>query len=180
MREHDDVRAERDEFQANAGYVAMLEVLRPHLGSLWNTEERELVRRAAAAYLDATAPSRAPDGGVTRDKIAALIRQHVSGVAWIDGRSRKVPATVGSEEAADAILARLAASHAGDRERLEEAARDVVSQQTDFYTARNGRRVSIQGDDGERCVIVPYEAIYRLEHALVPAAGQDDTEKAQP
>ena len=42
--------------------------------------------------------------GAGREEIAALIREHVSGIAWLDGRTRKVPATVGSENAADAIL----------------------------------------------------------------------------
>lgn len=45
-------------------------------------------------------------------------------------------------------------------------ARDVISQAVDHYTARNGRRMSIEGDDGEKCWIVPFDALEGLRGSL--------------
>lgn len=49
---------------------------------------------------------------------------------------------------------------------LREAAKDLIASRTDHYTARNNRRVSIEGDDGEKCWIVPFEAMNDLEIAI--------------
>lgn len=55
---------------------------------------------------------------------------------------------------------------------LMEAAKDVVDRAFDHYRARNGRMCSIEGDDGEKCWIVPFDAMEDLRQALTssPAA----------
>ena len=49
------------------------------------------------------------------------------------------------------------------------AARSLVSQAFDLYTARNGKRMSIEGDDGEKCWIVPFDAFEELRSMVAPA-----------
>ncbi|WP_257541215.1 hypothetical protein [Sphingobium sp. CFD-1] len=55
---------------------------------------------------------------------------------------------------------------------LTEAAKDVVDRAFGHYRARNGRMCSIEGDDGEKCWIVPFDAMEDLRQALTssPAA----------
>lgn len=49
---------------------------------------------------------------------------------------------------------------------LEEAARNLIAVRYDTYTARNGKLCSIEGDDGEKAWIVPFDAMADLESAL--------------
>jgi len=59
-------------------------------------------------------------------------------------------------------LARKAAS----ADRLAEAAESLLARMFGTYTARNGRQVGIQGDDGEKCWIVHSDDIETLRQAL--------------
>lgn len=47
-------------------------------------------------------------------------------------------------------------------EALIAAGTDVIEQATDYYTARNNRRMSIEGEDGEKCWIVPFDPFEHL------------------
>lgn len=72
------------------------------------------------------------------------------------------------EEAADTIT-----RQAREIEALKVAGQSVIDQMFDYYTARNGRRMSIEGDDGEKCWIVPFDAMEELRAALSPTTGGD-------
>lgn len=75
-----------------------------------------------------------------------------------------------------ALIERVAALEA-ENKRLRDAARDVIDVATDTYTARNGRRVSIQADDGEKCWIIHSDQIELLRGAIeVLAKGGSDAE----
>lgn len=50
--------------------------------------------------------------------------------------------------------------------RLREAGQAVIDTAFDHYTARNGRRMSIEGDDGEKCWIVPFDHFEALRTTL--------------
>ena len=63
---------------------------------------------------------------------------------------------------ADQRCAELEAENA----RLREAGQAVIDTAFDHYTARNGRRMSIEGDDGEKCWIVPFDHFEALRKAL--------------
>lgn len=54
---------------------------------------------------------------------------------------------------------------------LVEAARAVIDTAFDHYSARNGKRMTIEGDDGEKCWIVPFDQFEDLRRALA-ALGQ--------
>lgn len=47
-----------------------------------------------------------------------------------------------------------------------KAAEQLIHNRFDTYTARNGKRVSIEGDDGEKCWIVSFEDMSDLENAI--------------
>ncbi|MEG8224055.1 hypothetical protein OSJ57_26225, partial [Sphingomonas sp. HH69] len=49
---------------------------------------------------------------------------------------------------------------------LREAAEELSARAFDHYRARNGRMCSIEGDDGEKCWIIPYDAMEDLRAAL--------------
>lgn len=49
---------------------------------------------------------------------------------------------------------------------LVEAARDLIARKSDTYTARNGRKMGIQADDGEKCFIIHSDAVFFLESAI--------------
>ncbi len=49
---------------------------------------------------------------------------------------------------------------------LADALRDALAQSFTHYTARNGRQCSIEGDDGEQCTILPFDAVNDLRAAL--------------
>lgn len=51
-------------------------------------------------------------------------------------------------------------------EALREAAQEVVNRAFDHYRARNGRMCSIEGDEGEKCWIVPFDAMEDLRTIL--------------
>lgn len=57
--------------------------------------------------------------------------------------------------------------------RLVAAAQAVLDTAQDYYTARNGRRCSIEGSDGEKCWIVPFDQFEDLRRAALaqPEAG---------
>lgn len=75
----------------------------------------------------------------------------------------------GTKRALAALLA--ASPPAPTNDRLSEAVRSMIAQRSDHYTARNGRRCSIEGDDGEMCWIVPFEAMCDVERALASQAA---------
>jgi len=56
---------------------------------------------------------------------------------------------------------------------LMEAAKDVVDRAFDHYRARNGRMCSIEGDDGEKCWIVPFDAMEDLRAALASSPASE-------
>lgn len=62
---------------------------------------------------------------------------------------------------------------------LIAAARNLIAVRFDAYKAGNGRRVSIEGDDGEKCWIVPFEAMAGLEAALSTSLPEDATTSLQ-
>lgn len=49
---------------------------------------------------------------------------------------------------------------------VEKAARNLIAVRYDTYKARNGNLCSIEGDDGEKAWIVPFDAMADLESAL--------------
>jgi hypothetical protein len=57
---------------------------------------------------------------------------------------------------------------------LASAARNLIASRTDHYTARNGKRMSIEGDDGEKCWIIPFDAMNDLEIALTRPLGEGE------
>ncbi|PQM29387.1 hypothetical protein CVO77_00155 [Sphingopyxis lindanitolerans] len=64
-----------------------------------------------------------------------------------------------------------------DAPSIEEAAQAVIASANDYYTARNGKRMGIEGDDGEKCWIVPFDQFEDLRRALsttseAPEAGR--------
>ena len=60
------------------------------------------------------------------------------------------------------------AQEVNETERLREAAQALLDGLTSTYTARNGREVGIQGDDGEKCYIVHSDLVFDLRAALAP------------
>lgn len=52
------------------------------------------------------------------------------------------------------------------KDKVIEAARELVKAKTDTFKARNGRNVGIEGDDGEKCFIVHSDQMFSLESAL--------------
>ena len=52
---------------------------------------------------------------------------------------------------------------------LLEAARVIIAQMSDTYKARNGKQMSIEADDGEKCWIVHSDDIVTLEAAIAKA-----------
>ena len=52
------------------------------------------------------------------------------------------------------------------RTRIHLAAKAVIDAKTSTYRARNGRDVGIEDERGEKCWIVPFEAMEFLEAAL--------------
>lgn len=59
-------------------------------------------------------------------------------------------------------------------EELWDAAEAVLSSMSDSYTARNGRQMGIQGDDGEKCWIVHSDAVEELRRAHAKARAISD------
>lgn len=59
---------------------------------------------------------------------------------------------------------------------LRDAARAVIDTADDYYTTRNGRRMSIEGSDGEKCWIVPFDQFEALRRAVtaIPSALSGD------
>ena len=53
-----------------------------------------------------------------------------------------------------------------EREALREAARELSDRAFRQYRARNGKMCSIEGDDGEACWIIPWDAMDDLRQAL--------------
>lgn len=76
--------------------------------------------------------------------------------------------TVICEKICSALNADLCAS--GQQVRaLMDAARELIDGAATTYRARNGRQISIEADDGERCYIVHSDLMHALEAALTPA-----------
>jgi hypothetical protein len=80
---------------------------------------------------------------------------------------------------AEAILAALSTHNAEGWEPLRVASQAVLDRMFSTYTARNGREVGIEGDDGEKCWIVHSDDIEEMRRALAAlpatpiAAGQE-------
>ena len=55
---------------------------------------------------------------------------------------------------------------------LADALREALEQSFTHYTARNGRKCSIEGEDGEQCLILPFEATNNLRAALADWEGK--------
>ncbi|MEE9906699.1 hypothetical protein LWV33_03190 [Brucella intermedia] len=71
----------------------------------------------------------------------------------------------GAVTSADAIRSLSSPDHA-DAGKLVNAARNLIANRFDTYKARNGKLCSIEGDDGEKCWIVPFDDMAELEAAL--------------
>ena len=70
---------------------------------------------------------------------------------------------------------RLRPEPSGDVVKMREAAEEVAARAFDHYRARNGRMCRREGDDGEKCWIVPYDAMEDLRNALSrPEAGDQE------
>lgn len=67
--------------------------------------------------------------------------------------------------AKDAEIERLRQTIAG----LTNASQNIVDASFDHYRAKNGRIISIEGDDGEKCMIVPFDPYQNLCAALTHA-----------
>lgn len=55
-----------------------------------------------------------------------------------------------------------------ETQRLTKACQDLLAGMTDAYTARNGRQMGIEADDGEKCWIVHSDFITELKASLIP------------
>jgi hypothetical protein len=64
---------------------------------------------------------------------------------------------------------------------VRQAAQAVLDRMSDTFTARNGRKVSIEGDDGEKCWIVHSDDIEDLRRALSrpPVEASEVVERVQ-
>lgn len=97
------------------------------------------------------------------------------------GDSARDPILVGKEAADVANFAMMIADVCGalstptkppSEDALKAAAESLIAQKSDYFTARNGKKVSIEGDDGEKCWIVPFDAMNELEIALSTPTDQ--------
>jgi len=52
---------------------------------------------------------------------------------------------------------------------LEDAIKTAIALRFDTYRAGNGRQIGIEGDDGEKCWIIPNDAMHGLESVLEAA-----------
>jgi len=59
-----------------------------------------------------------------------------------------------------------------ENKRMREAIETAVQLRFDTYRAGNGRQVGIEGDDGEKCWIIPHDAMHGLETALAALEPQ--------
>jgi hypothetical protein len=62
---------------------------------------------------------------------------------------------------------------------VTEAARNLIASKFGTYKARNGRQMGIQDDSGEKCWIVPFDAMFELEAALEHAAPAAEPAKIE-
>jgi hypothetical protein len=75
----------------------------------------------------------------------------------------------------------LSRSHREAETGVAVAARDLIASRFDTYRAGNNRQVGIQDDSGEKCWIVPFDAMHALEAALSsPQPTAADTGLATP
>lgn len=80
-------------------------------------------------------------------------------MTWVD--DKPMTASDALRKAADCLKAQ-----AAEIARLREACHSVIDRGFDHYTARNGRQCSIEGDDGEKCWIIPFETFEDVRAAL--------------
>lgn len=111
---------------------------------------------------------------MTQEKIEELEASLFEARATIRLREEKImqltataAAYLRRAEAAEAELTRLREGN----ERLRNAAKNLLDRMIDTYKSRNGRDVSIEADDGEKCWIVHIDEIFALELALKPTAA---------
>lgn len=143
-------------------------IRRGPLGSRLNSAKHRLV---AAKRILALTPV---EGVVTRSARLALMYLETGFLECEQcGNECKTKDMDAAYELRDA-LASTPATAQGDVREAIRAAHAIFEQATDFYTARNGRRMSIEGDDGEKCWIVPFDAFEDLRHALATLKGQDN------
>jgi hypothetical protein len=71
--------------------------------------------------------------------------------------------------AAAAMLAKIRQRASGQR--LLRILHDIDLTALDYYRARSGRVCSIEGDDGEKCWIIPNDAMESVRHAIAQAEG---------
>ena len=125
-----------------------------------------------AAFRDGFMQARAPAGD--EDAAEEEYRREVDGVVLGEGW----------EASRDAFFAHLplqavaTPAHAAGKDALERvraAAQGVIDRKFSTYKARNGREVSIQGDDGEKCWIVHSDDIHELEAAIAALPAPVDT-----
>ena len=89
--------------------------------------------------------------------------------AWICTAGNEVHAAA---DTIDTLRQQLAEERARV-EKLELAGWCVFDNRRSTFTARNGRKVGIQDDSGEKCWIVPFDDMADLERALATEASHD-------
>lgn len=109
-----------------------------------------------------------PDGGISFKKTfnehtPHPMKHEPSGTNLLDATQAEIMVRYMVEEMPEEALQR----------RLMETAQELIDRMSSTYTARNGREVGIQGDDGEKCYIVHSDQIHALETALQQHAAKD-------
>jgi len=127
------------------------------LAIYWRTRALQAPSRAVPAEPSDEEVERAIDDGlVTRFRSALRFAASHSVISSADEH---------------ALLASLSTAQVDETERLRKAAQALLDGLTSTYTARNGREVGIQGDDGEKCYIVHSDLVFDLRAALSLAKG---------
>jgi hypothetical protein len=129
------------------------------LAIYWRTRALQAPSRAVPAEPSDEEVERAIDDGlVTRFRSALRFAASHSVISSADEH---------------ALLASLSTAQVDEPERLRKAAQALLDGLTSTYTARNGREVGIQGDDGEKCYIVHSDLVFDLRAALsAPDEGE--------
>lgn len=129
-------------------------------GEIWDIE-RDEVEELVRGYQNYLIEKKRADEA---EALAETLRAEV-------GRLRE--AARGSTVVVNAAAAKIREIEA-ENERLREVGTNLLGRMFDTYKARNGREVSIQGDDGEKCWIVHSDEIAALEAAHTSKEKRDE------
>lgn len=136
---------------------------------------KRVVQEALASLSTPTAePIDADDeqpGDYLRDNLLNIAAICEAKGLFVEASSLRNTAAIVSDQLRRALpaealsdLQRLGQEYDGDA--LREAATALLEGLSSTYTARNGREVGIQGDDGEKCYIVHSDFVFDLRRAL--------------